>query len=356
MKVLFLPLYSIQWASSRYRAYRYAERLQLTGIKSRVLPPPQPRLLSRVFYLLKLFASLPRVDVVFIQKKLFPAPLLSLIRLFNRRIVFDFDDALFARPSSVEPTAFRQDAIRKRLEATLRGASHVVAGNDYLKAYALRHNPRVAVIPTPVESIAPAQTQPRHGIPGRVSLGWTGRSENLIYLRDLAPVFLEVRALAGHPVALKVICDAPFSQEEIAVINVPWRLESELEALRSIDIGLMPLYDDDWSRGKCGFKLLLFMSLGIPVVASAVGINRQIIQDGVNGYLASSDQEWAEKLLMLIEDPERRRRIGESGRKTVEQRYSYQATIPELLRVFSEVMGRASTLVAPRRGTAREEP
>lgn len=356
MRVLFLPLYSLQWASSRYRAYRYAERLQSMGIDSRVLPPPQPGLTSRIFYLLKLFASLPRVDVVFIQKKLFPRPFFSLMRLLNRRIVFDFDDALFARPSSVDPAAFRQDAIRRRLKATLRGASHVVAGNDYLKAYALRHNPRVAVIPTPVESDAPEPLWPRHANASRLFLGWTGKSENLIYLRELAPVFREIRALADHPVALKVICDAPFSLEEIEVINVPWRLESELEALQAIDIGLMPLYDDDWSRGKCGFKLLLFMSLGIPVVASAVGINRQIIQDGVNGYLASSDQEWVGKLLMLIKNPERRRRIGESGRKTVEQQYSYRATIPELLRVFSEVMGRGSTLVAPRRGTAREEP
>lgn len=356
MKVLFLPLYSIQWASSRYRAYRYAERLQSMGIESKVLPPPRPRFFSRMFYLLELFASLPRVDIVFIQKKLFPGPLFSLIRLLNRRIVFDFDDALFARPSSVDPTAFRQDATHKQLDFMLRGASHVVVGNDYLKAYALRHNAQVTIIPTPVEINTPEPHEPRHADTGRVLLGWTGKSENLIYLRELARVFQEIRALAGHPVALKVICDAPFSLEEIEVINVPWRLESELEVLRSIDIGIMPLYDDDWSRGKCGFKLLLFMSLGIPVVASAVGINRQIIQDGVNGYLASSDQEWVEKLLMLIKHPERRRRIGESGRKTVEQQYSYRATIPELLRVFSEVMGRRSTLVAPRRGIAREEP
>lgn len=356
MKVLFLPFYSIQWASSRYRAYRYAERLQSMGIDSRVLPPPQPGLTSRIFYLLKLFASLPRVDVVFIQKKLFPRPLFFLIRLLNRRIVFDFDDALFARPSSVDPAAFCQDTIRKEMEAMLRGASHVVAGNDYLKAYALRHNARVTVIPTPVEINTPEPDEPRHADTGQVLLGWTGKSGNLIYLRELAPVFQEVQALADHPVALKVICDIPFSLKEIEVINVPWQLESELEALRSIDIGLMPLYDDDWSRGKCGFKLLLFMSLGIPVVASAVGVNRQIIQDGVNGCLASSHQEWIGKLLMLIKNPERRQRIGESGRKTVERQYSYRATMPELLRVFSKVMGRPSTLVAPKPGETQEEP
>lgn len=350
MRVLFLPLYPIQWASSRYRAYRYAERLPSMGIESRVLPPPQPRLLPRMFYLLKLFASLSRVDLVFIQKKLFPAPLLSLIRLLNRRIVFDFDDALFACPSSVDPATFREGAIRKRLDATLRGASQVIVGNDFLRAYALRHNPRVTVIPTPVESDTPEPREPHHADTGRVLLGWTGKSENLIYLRKLAPVFREIRGLAGHPVALKVVCDAPFAMEEIVVINDPWQLETELKALRSVDVGIMPLYDDDWSRGKCGFKLLLFMSLGIPVVASAVGINRQIIQDGVNGYLASSDQEWVGKLLMLIGHPERRRRIGESGRKTVEQRYSYQTTVPEMLRVFSEAMGCASALVAPGQG------
>ncbi len=356
MRVLFLPVYSIQWASSRYRAYHYAERLQSMGIESRVLPPPQPRFFSRVFYLLKLLASLPRVDVVFIQKKLFARPLFSLICLLNRRIVFDFDDALFASPSSVDPTAFRQAAIRKQLDATLRGASQVVAGNDFLMEYALRHNSRVTVIPTPVESHTVKPLEPRRIGASRLFLGWTGKSENLIYLRGLASVFREVRARAGHPVALKVICDAPLSLEEIDIINVPWRLESELEALRSIDVGIMPLYDDDWSRGKCGFKLLLFMSLEIPVVASPVGANRQIIQDGVNGYLVSSDQEWIAKLLMLIEDPERRRRIGESGRKMVEQRYSYQATIPELLRVFSQAMGCANTLLAPRTEVVREDP
>ena len=169
-------------------------------------------------------------------------------------------------------------------------------------------------------------------------------------------MFREVQVQAGHPVALKVSCDSPFSLEGIEVINVPWRLDSELESLRSIDIGIMPLYDDDWARGKCGFKRLLFMSLGIPVVASAVGVNSEIIQDGVNGYLASSDQEWIEKLLMLIRDPGRRRRIGERGRKTVEQQYSYRATIPELLRVFSQVMGGAKVLLTSRPGMAREDP
>ena len=104
-----------------------------------------------------------------------------------------------------------------------------------------------------------------------------------------------------------------------------WKLDSELEELRTIDIGIMPLTDDEWSRGKCAYKALLFMSLGIPVVASPVGMNREVIKDGINGFLANSDDKWFEKLSWLIDDKQLQFRIGMAGRKTVEEKYSYYA-------------------------------
>ena len=127
----------------------------------------------------------------------------------------------------------------------------------------------------------------------------------------------------------------------IDVENVPWTLDDEVRLFNTCDIGVYPLADDEWSRGKCGFKAIQFMACGVPVVASAVGVNREIIQDGVNGFLAATETEWVEKIQRLIDDPELRQRMAEAGRQTIERSYSPQVHAPKLALTLRHVVERS---------------
>src|SRR5262249_10552953 len=148
-------------------------------------------------------------------------------------------------------------------------------------------------------------------------------------LRRLAATDRFVLRLSGTIETVRV--------EGVTAVVEPWSVDREVELFNTCDIGVYPLPDDEWARGKCGFKAIQFMACGVPVVAAAVGVNREIIRDGVNGFLASSDDEWTAKLQRLIADDDLRRRIGEAGRRTIEERYSLAVNAPRLASLLSDV-------------------
>jgi glycosyltransferase involved in cell wall biosynthesis len=139
------------------------------------------------------------------------------------------------------------------------------------------------------------------------------------------PVLRRVKDRLGDGVVFKVIGDGSFREPELGIVGAPWRLASEVEDLRSIDVGIMPLPDDEWSRGKCGLKGLQYMALGIPTVMSPVGVNSEILRDGESGYLPRSEDDWVERLCALAGDATLRRRVGDAGRDVVVDRYSLAA-------------------------------
>ena len=342
MRVLFLPLYSSLWASSRYRAYLWAEALGREGFRCRVLAPPAS-VASRASYYARLFALAPTYDVLFIQKKLFPVPLLGLLRRLNPRLVFDFDDALFTRPTDLSEEAFAEGAAEgaRRLDQTLRTVSSVVTGNRYLAEYAQHWNPHVTVIPTAIDLDRLPPLAAKRTLPDRVVIGWTGRAATLGYLDALAGALVALRKRVGERFLLRVVADrvdtSPYDIPGVPVENVVWSLDAEYTVVDGFDIGVMPLLDDPWSRGKCGFKLLQCMSRAVPVVASRVGANCEIIQDGANGFLAASEAEWTAKLGALVEDPAVRLKLGRAGWETVVTSYSFRAIIPKLATLLTEV-------------------
>lgn len=342
VRVLFVPLYPRIWASSRYRGYLWAEALKHEGFPCRVLDPPTSPA-SRAGYYATLFALAPQFDIVFIQKKLFPVSLLRLLRLLNSRLVFDFDDALFTRPTDLsgEASARRAGEQARRLNQTLLTVRLVVAGNRYLAEYAQRWNPHVAIIPTAVDLERLPPLPARRPPADRVVIGWTGRSATLCYLDVVAKAFVTLQKRVGRRFLLRVVADrvdtAPYEIPGVPVENVVWTPATEYTVIDGFDIGVMPLLDDPWSRGKCGFKLLQCMSRAVSVVASPVGVNREIVQDGANGFLAASETEWREKLATLIEDPALQVRLGEAGRETVAAAYSFRAIIPKLADLLSMV-------------------
>jgi glycosyltransferase involved in cell wall biosynthesis len=265
-------------------------------------------------------------------------------------LVYDFDDAVFLPNTS---DANRWIAALKRPQKTgaiIRRCDQVIAGNEYLASYARRFNPSVHVIPTAIDvDLFVPRTEPRHP-ETRLVIGWIGTPTTASYLTPLAPA---LRALAGtHRFEFRVAGSTnPMAFEGVDTANVAWSLDTEVELFNDCDIGVYPLPDDDWARGKCGFKAIQFMSCGVPVVASPVGVNREIVQDGVNGFLASTPDQWRLKLAALIDDPDLRRRIGAAGRRTIQERYSLQVTAPRVAAVFGAALARHGTATDEGSGT-----
>jgi glycosyltransferase involved in cell wall biosynthesis len=202
--------------------------------------------------------------------------------------------------------------------AICRLSAHVVAGNDYLASYARQHNVRVTVIPSSVdtERYRPA-LGPRSG---PLVIGWMGTATSQTHLELFAPM---LRALSGAgDRELRVISDRPPKLPEVRFTWRSWSSETELDELRAFDIGIMPMPDDPWAAGKCAMKALLYMAVGVPVVASAVGMNREVISHAENGLLAGSPEDFKAAVETLAQNPALRRSLGDAGRATVESRYS----------------------------------
>lgn len=338
LRALFVPLYSPAWASSRYRAWKVVDALRGQGVEAWAVPPPKWKSWEPA-YVRALFTSARRADVVVIQKKLFHPVLLLLLARVNPRIVFDFDDALYARPSEMSERAFRRRRVLGRLALTLRIARHVVAGSRHLAEYARGRARRVTVIPSglDLDELPPRLPSPSD----RIRIGWVGRHSNLVHLSQLVPALRSLQAGRGGAFEFHVSADGvdrdPFVATGVPVVNTVWSASLEYVMIDRFDVGVMPLQDDEWTRGKCGFKLLQYMSREVAVVASPVGANCEIVRDGVNGFLAASTSEWTEKLGALIGDPALRARLGEAGRETVAASYSFRTIIPRLAEVLTEV-------------------
>jgi len=285
--------------------------------------------------------DLESYDLVFLYREAIPLGPPLIERAIARRgkpIVLDFDDAIFMSNVSEANRAIAFLKNPGRVAEVIARSTRVVVGNEFLASYARHHNDQVTVIPTAVDTnrFVPRADMPAQ--PGReLVVGWIGSPTTFPYLRDLAGILAEV---AGqHRFRLKVSgAGQPVHFPGVVVDEVPWSLANEVSLFNTCDIGVYPLTDDEWSKGKCGFKAIQCMACGVPVVAAAVGVNREIITDGVDSFLASTPEEWTRKLGQLLSDPELRARMAVAGRRTIEERYSLRVTAPRLARVLHEAV------------------
>jgi glycosyltransferase involved in cell wall biosynthesis len=236
-------------------------------------------------------------------------------------IVYDFDDAIWLRTTSNANRRFAWLKNVSKIPHIVRLARRVIAGNGYLAGWARAHSPNVSIIPTCVDTdrFAPVGARPASGA---VTIGWSGSPSTIEHLRTLLPVLERVKRVYGDRVRIRVMGDPAFEHPPLGITGEPWSPQAELELLHEMDIGVMPLPDDEWTRGKCGLKGLVSMAVGAATVMSPVGVNAEIVRHGENGFLAASDEDWYELLSRLIEDASLRRRLGAAGRDTVEERYS----------------------------------
>lgn len=277
-------------------------------------------------------------DIVFVQREAFMLGTSWFERRAARRsrLMFDFDDAIWLPDVSGPNRSLGWLKNPRKIERIVRAAHTVLAGNAYLAAYARRFNNNVHVVPTTLDTghHRPADRPAS----GRVTIGWTGSLTTSKYFHRIAPVLGRLRAKYGSAVDFKLVGDPTYRHDGLQLTGEPWRIESEVEDLHDMDIGIMPLPDDPWTRGKCGFKALQYMACGIPAVVSPVGVNTEIVEDGVNGLLASGDDQWYDALCRLIESPGLRSSLGRAGRRTVIERYSFQAWKDRYVELFREAL------------------
>lgn len=214
----------------------------------------------------------------------------------------------------------------------------VFAGNAYLASFAKRYHLNVKIVPTTLDTERYQVRDYANSDNSPVCIGWTGSFTTLKHLEQAVPFLTELFRKYGNKLRFKMIADMPSAIDQFPLEFCKWSKEKEVEDLMDIDIGIMPLPDDDWARGKCGFKGLQYMAVGIPSVMSPVGVNTEIINDGVNGFLASGSNEWIQKLSLLIESAELRKKVGAEGRKTVVERFSYEAWKDKYIQYFNELL------------------
>ena len=357
-RILFLATHPKEIASTRYRVLAYDPRMRQEGYETQFQPFFPSEALGALYasrqwpakasWLLKgarkrwetLRAGC--YDLVFIHRELFPLGIAAGMTLLGEELrrtkcplVYDFDDAVFLPHRKNRGLAGKLENARS-VRDLIAGSQQIIAGNSFLAEYAKRLNSHVSCIPTPVDTTRyfPPAGRKTNGMP---TLGWIGSPSTAKYLQGLLPVF--GRLARTHRFRLKIIgAGTRFSVPGVDLDQRPWDLATEAEEFRTCDIGVYPLWNDEWSLGKCGYKALQFMASGVPVVASAVGMNEEIISRGTNGLLASSEEEWAGRLIELLESPPLRKRLAEAGRDTIEERYSLAKLSPRFLTAIEETL------------------
>jgi glycosyltransferase involved in cell wall biosynthesis len=254
--------------------------------------------------------------------------------------VYDIDDLVYLPHGSSANRFMRWLRSRDKVIELVANADHVVVCTRHLETFAREHNAHVTDISSTIDTDA---YQPRPHRPGTAALviGWSGSHSTAPYVHLLDDVLRELHQTDGATV--RVIGEPSFSIDGVPVDALPWRLETEVADLSAIDIGVYPLPDEEWVYGKSGLKALQYMALEIPTVAQRIGTNLEIIEHGVNGFLASTPEEWVECIRALIHDPDLRRRMGQAARQTVLERYSVKATAPVYLEILDRVSGTTRT-------------
>ncbi len=345
MKILFLTRYDSKGASSRYRFLQYIPYLETAGFQCIVSPLFDNKYLNNLYSckqnnLLNLFVYIIRrlsilvttnkFDLLVLEKEIIPfAPafLEQLLNLMRVPYIVDYDDAIFNQ-YDCHTNPIVRTILRKKIAVVMRNARLVIAGNNYIAKYAQQAGAKqVEIIPTVIDISKYSLRESKKNDVFRIV--WIGSPSTYQHVEAILPALAKI---ANSKLLLIGAGKREFNQSWIEVRS--WSEVSEIKDIQSADVGIMPLPDTPWARGKCGFKLIQYMACGLPVVASPVGVNADIVEHGKNGFLASSLEDWTRFLARLLNDKVLRTNMGSYGRKKVETDYCLQVTAPRLVELF----------------------
>ncbi|MFG6581121.1 glycosyltransferase family 4 protein [Sulfitobacter sp. 1A13191] len=352
MKLTILSRYTRLGASSRLRTMQYLPALRKAGFEVEVASFFDEAYLESLYDGLRDKRRLPhftvnrlaqcrrarRSDVIWVEKEALPWFPWVLERFAIPRgvpMVSDYDDAVFHRYDQHRKACVRS-LLGRKIDQVMAHSSLVTAGNMYLADRArLAGAPKIEIVPTVVDAEA---YQPRSicHTDGKLRIGWIGTPQTWQKYGQPRMAFFEELA-NKHNIRFHLVGARLAAASERPFDYIPWSEESEIEAIQGMDIGIMPLMDSPWERGKNGYKLVQYMACGLPVVASPVGVNTEIVQAGINGFLASSETEWSEALETLITNAKLRRTMGRAGRKRIIETYSIQVQGPRVAKMLADV-------------------
>lgn len=352
MKILVLTRYSKLGASSRFRFYQYFPYLESKECELTVKPllqdnyikylyektsVPYIEIINSYFNRAAVLLQKKKYDLIWLQQETFPwfpSWFERILVRSNIPIVVDYDDAFFHR-YDMNNSRFVRLVLGKKIDSVMNYANVVVAGNNYLAERASKSGCKdVRILPTVVDiNKYPVVEQSEKEC---FTIGWIGSPHTAKYLELIKDPLKDI-SLANN-VKIVLIGAGQFSLNDINIERIDWKENSESEEIQKFDVGIMPLLDSPWERGKCGFKLIQYMASQKPVIASPVGVNKDIVQNNLNGFLANNSEEWVEYFKVFKNDFVLRKKMGLAGRKIVEEKYSLQVTAPELFNIFQDAI------------------
>lgn len=349
MRVVAFTKYGAEAASTRQRLLQYLPALCDAGIDVEWHPllddhyvrgltqgrkPSKLAIARRYADRMRQLAVARRADVLWVYAELFPYLPDAFERLAfvgDAPVIYDFDDAFFHQYDTASNAVVRR-MLSGKLEPLLRGAAICACGNAYLRDYAARFCKLTTILPTVVDTDAylpnPADRD------GPLSIGWIGTPSTWQYVRPILPLLTELAAAHGVRVRIVGAGNAAEANHIDGFEFIDWREDTEIAEVQRMDIGIMPLPDEAWARGKSGYKLIQYMACGLPVVASPVGVNAEIVVPGKTGVLARTDVDWRAALTALISDANARRDMGKAGRARAVAHYSLEHCAPQMVNLF----------------------
>lgn len=354
-RIFFLSPYPFGSApGQRFRYEQYVQSLTDNNFKTdffSFLDPGTNEILYKKGHFIRRFSGLiygfvkrfallfviHKADYVFIFREAAPIgpPFFEWIiaKIFLKKIIYDFDDAIWTTDKQQERSWQTLIRCRWKVRSICAWSYKVSCGNEYLCNYARSYNKNVVLNPTTIDTNYHRHTRLFEKDENGIVIGWTGSHSTLKYLDEIVPVIQYLEKKYPSLVFLVIANQKP-TLSITSLKFIQWNKETEIDDLSKIDVGIMPLPDDEWSKGKCGFKLLQYMALDIPAVASPVGVNVEIINNGVDGFLCSKSDEWIDALEKLISNPQLRKDLGRAGRRIVEDRYSVSSNTANFLWLF----------------------
>ncbi len=325
MKEILFLVPDLNAASARYRVRQFLPLLQREGVSFELREIPH-NLSSRA----ELFRRAGEAGTLFLHRKLFQPWEVVFLRRRAKKIIFDFDDAVIYRDR--EEKGYESFWRKLQFRKTIRAVDLVIAGNTFLASLAkgIDGSKNVRILPTAID--VRRYRYKDCFSEKEVLLGWIGSRSTLSHLNYIRPA-LEAVGLARKDISLKVVADIEFQLRRLPVQNRRWSEGSEVEEILSFDIGLAPLPDNPWTRGKCGLKILQYQAAGLPVICSPVGANKEIVEEGKNGLWAEDQDAWVKAILKLSAESDLRREMGSAGRLNVEKRYSIESIWPAFRRI-----------------------
>ena len=281
-------------------------------------------------------------DIIFIFREAYLTGSVFFEKQFKKsraKLVFDFDDAIWHLDVSAGNKRFSFLKNPGKTGFVISLCDLVFAGNQYLADYAGKYNKQVVIVPTTIDTV---EYSPNPKIKSaKITIGWSGSITTIKHFEFALPVLERLKQKYGEMLQFKVIGDSSYRNKKLGIEGIGWKKDDEVKELSTFDIGIMPLPDDEWAKGKCGLKGLQYMALEIPTIMSPVGVNTEIIQDGVNGFLATEIDEWMEKMSRLIENADLRASMGKEARKTVYDHYSVESQKNRYLNYFTEMTNKS---------------